>query len=72
VTVPGVAEPREITAAWGTVRVLVPSGHTGTWRLRPQAELHAPLRSGGELGYLDYRVDGRTVATVPARVAGRS
>ena len=70
-----VAEDPQTTAraaAWGTVRVLLEDGRTGSWRLRPHPELRAPLREGGELGYLDYRLDGRTVATVPARVAKRT
>lgn len=72
VTVPGVAEPHATAAAWGTVRVLLESGRKGTWRLRPNPELEAPAASNAVLGYLDYRLDGRTVATVPARVPGQS
>jgi len=59
-------------AAWGTVRLLLESGTTGTWRLRPHPDGEGASDLAGTLGFLDYRLDGRTVATVPARAPGRS
>lgn len=64
---PAVTEP---VAARGSVRVLLPDGSAGTWRLRPR-DTDAP-REDGITGYLDYRLGGSTVATVAAGAPGRS
>jgi D-alanyl-D-alanine carboxypeptidase len=68
----GAPVPAEPVAARGSVRVLLPDGSTGTWRLRPREDAAG---AGGEAwvtGYLDYRLDGSTVATVAAGPPGRS
>jgi D-alanyl-D-alanine carboxypeptidase (penicillin-binding protein 5/6) len=55
--------------AWGRLRVLVEDGREGSWRLRPVPEEEVGrLREGDSLGSLDYRIDGNTLATLPARV----
>ncbi|MBZ0268992.1 hypothetical protein K8I85_12610, partial [bacterium] len=58
-------------SARGSVRVLLQDGSTGTWRLRPRAD-GGTDGEGGVIGYLDYRLDGNTVATVAAGPPGRS
>lgn len=55
-------------SAWGTLRLLLEDGRAGSWRLRPLAQEGVVDRPGWKraVGYLDYRLDGRTVATLPA------
>ncbi len=54
---------------WGSLRILVEEGREGSWRLRPPPEEEIDrLREGDSLGNLDYRIGGRTLATLPARV----
>jgi D-alanyl-D-alanine carboxypeptidase (penicillin-binding protein 5/6) len=38
-------------------------------RIRPEADLAAPLFAGERIGYLDFRLEGKTVVTVPVVAA---
>lgn len=75
-TTEGAAGPADVTlppaAAWGTLRVLLEDGREGSWRLRAHPDMQLPVREGEVLGFLDYRLGGRTVATLPARAGAES